>query len=88
MSTNPIAERHVRFREEREKQMKTIDMARLGNLVTTYSAVKKLASNRGFVAVPAYGEIMPAAWVLGMQFAAVSERMGSGMFVYRKAVVK
>ncbi len=88
MSSNPIAERHVRFREEREKQRKTIDKARLGKRVTTYRAVYDLAHAKGSVAVPAYSEILPAAWILGMQFAAASQRMESGMFVYRKAVAK
>lgn len=103
MSTNAIVERHTRHREEtvkagadkrfnpylsRQKKLKAIDKARLGKRVTTYRVVKELAYDRGSVAVPAYGEILPAAWILGMQFASVSQRMASGMFVYRKAVAK
>ena len=101
MSTNPIAERHTRRRREtaivkahrphlepKEKTLKTIDKARLGKRVTTYRTVLHLANAKGSVAVPAYGEILPAAWILGMQFASVSRRMASGMFVYRKAVAK
>jgi hypothetical protein len=74
--------------EPKEKRRKAIDKARLGKRVTTYRAVYDLAHAKGSVAVPAYGEILPAAWILGMQFAAVSQRMESGMFVYRKAVAK
>ncbi len=88
MSTNPIAERHVRHREEREKQLKTIHKARLGKAVKTYRAVYDLAHAKGSVAVPGYGEILPAAWILSMPFAQVHHRMNSGMFVYRKAVTK
>jgi hypothetical protein len=88
VSTNPIAERHVRFCKEREKQRKTINKERLGLRVTTYRAVYDLAHAKGSVAVPAYGEILPAAWIFGMQFASVCQRMESGMFVYRKAVAK
>ena len=104
MSTNPIAEAHTRHRKEtattdnvkayrphlepKEKTLKAIDKARLGKRVTTYRAVLDLAHAKGSVAVPAYGEILPASWILGMQFASVSQRMASGMFVYRKAVAK
>jgi len=96
VSTNAIAERHTRRRKEtakayrphlepKEKTLKAIDKARLGKRVTTYKQVNDLANAKGSVAVPAYGEILPAAWILGMQFACVSQRMASGMFVYRKA---
>jgi hypothetical protein len=105
VSTNPIAERHTRHREEtakagaeifkrfnpylsRQKKLKAIHKARLGKAVTTYRAVYDLARAKGSVAVPGYGEILPAAWILGMQYAAASQRMESGMFVYRKAVAK
>ena len=69
--------------EPKEKRRKTIDKARIGHQVTTYRTVLELAHAKGSVAVPAYGEILPAAWVLGMQFASASQRMESGMFVYR-----
>jgi len=99
VSTNPIAERHTRRRKEtakahrphlepKEKTLKAIDKARLGKRVTTYKAVYDLAHAKGSVAIPLYGEVLPAAWILGMQFAAVSQRMASGMFIYRKVVAK
>ena len=101
MSTNPIAERHTRRRKEtaivkayrphlepKEKRRKVIDSARLGKRVTTYRAVLDLARAKASVAIPFYGEVLPAAWILGMQFKSVSQRMESGMFVYRKAVAK
>jgi hypothetical protein len=56
--------------------------------VTTYKAVYDLAHAKGSVAIPLYGEVLPAAWILGMQFASVSQRMASGMFIYRKVVAK
>ena len=87
MST-AIIKAHRPHLEPKEKRRKAIDEVCLGRRVTTYRAVLDLARAKGSVAVPGYGEILPAAWVLGMQFASVSQRMESGMFVYRKAVVK
>lgn len=74
--------------EPREKKVRVIEKARLGKRVTSYKAVNDLAWAKRSVAVPDYGEVFPAAWILGMPFARVHQRMASGMFVYRKAVAK
>ena len=74
--------------EPKEKRRKSIDRARLGKRVTGYSQVDYLANHGFAVAVPSYGEILPAAWILGMQYRAVHQRIESGMFIYRKAAAK